>query len=330
MTGRRHFAALAGILGLVPSARAVAQQADSGRIHTLSIRADNDAFDFWQSPPERPDEDYSSGVQVIYDNGWSPWWAKHIWLGTRQCVGATPNCRTSREWIGQDMYTQERNADYSLKTVGERPAAGWLYYGEELRRIGQSDAQLLDLTYGVTGPPSLAQYTQEFAHSLSPHYDRPIDWSHQLAFEPGFIATYEVDKLLTLLAVGPMAVQAIPSAAATAGNVFTRASGKLETRLGLDLPNPWLPIVNSEQPEIIASGAITGFAVARDLFLDGNTFRGGPRVGHEPVYLEREAGITVSYRRVSLGYRAVFDEKTYATGHAHAWGSLTGGFAIGR
>jgi hypothetical protein len=44
--------------------------------HVLLLRVDNDAFDFWMMPWNRPDEEYSSGVHITYDGGDVPRWAR--------------------------------------------------------------------------------------------------------------------------------------------------------------------------------------------------------------------------------------------------------------
>jgi hypothetical protein len=70
-------------------------------------------------------------------------------------------------------------------------------------------------------------------------------------------------------------------------------------------------------------------AVARDMFLDGNTFQDGPRVGHEPFVRTGEAGFEIHVRGVALGYRAVTDSRAYRAGPRwHPWGSMTGSVTI--
>src|SRR5665213_1427081 len=34
---------------------------------TFQVRADNDVFNFWQPPPKRPDEEYTSGVRAALE-----------------------------------------------------------------------------------------------------------------------------------------------------------------------------------------------------------------------------------------------------------------------
>jgi hypothetical protein len=65
------------------------------------------------------------------------------------------------------------------------------------------------------------------------------------------------------------------------------------------------------------------------MFLDGNTFQDGPRVGHEPFVRTGEAGFEIHVRGVALGYRGVTDSRAYRGGPRwHPWGSMTGSVTI--
>ena len=36
---------------------------------SLRVQSDNDAFDFWQQPEQRPDAEYSNGVRISFSAG---------------------------------------------------------------------------------------------------------------------------------------------------------------------------------------------------------------------------------------------------------------------
>jgi len=44
----------------------------------LSVRADNDAFNFWRAITDRPDKEYTNGDQVILEISGAPWWGKRF------------------------------------------------------------------------------------------------------------------------------------------------------------------------------------------------------------------------------------------------------------
>ncbi len=122
----------------------------------ISLRVDNDAFNFWIYTGLRSDDDYTSGVRIVVDNGWLPWWRKHLWSGLSRCTASLNACVAPRAWIGQDIYNPERDAQQNQRP-GTMPNAGWLYYTEELRRTEGSSFESLQVTYGITGPPALGQ-----------------------------------------------------------------------------------------------------------------------------------------------------------------------------
>jgi len=72
---------------------------------TVSLRIDNDAFDFWMLPWNRPDEEYSSGVHITYDGGDAPWWSRRFLRQSQACTTSSRECRMGRAEIGQDLYT---------------------------------------------------------------------------------------------------------------------------------------------------------------------------------------------------------------------------------
>ncbi len=124
--------------------------------------------------------------------------------------------------------------------------------------------------------------------------------------------------------LGPLGAQLLPSASASVGNVLTEATAGLRTRVGLSLDSPWLP-PSTHAREIAFTARVTGHAVARNLFLDGNTFRKSPRVTRDPFYVEQQVGVSVRYGWLHGGYDAQWDTKEYQGGRPHIWSSMTGG-----
>jgi hypothetical protein len=87
----------------------------------------------------------------------------------------------------------------------------------------------------------------------------------------------------------------------------------------------------SGRPSVALTGAISGRAIARDIFLDGNTFRGNLGVGHAPFVGSGELGLELRYRAISLAYRAVTSTRAYAGGPEwHPWSSMVGGVTFDR
>jgi hypothetical protein len=79
------------------------------------------------------------------------------------------------------------------------------------------------------------------------------------------------------------------------------------------------------------SGGVSGRAVLRDIFLDGNTLHPEYRVGHKTGVGAAETGVELRLASLTLAYRVVDDTRSYAAGPAwHPWSSLVGGFTFDR
>jgi hypothetical protein len=309
-----------------PQRAAIAQSASTPR--TLSLRTDNDAFDFWMLPWNRPDDEYTSGVHITYDGGDAPWWARGFMRGDVACTTHSHTCRTARAELGQDIYTRDATLSDTTVIDRSRPSAGWLYLAQSARSLHDDRSDELTLTLGVTGSPSLARLTQRIAHNAAPAFNRPTDWSRQIDFEPGVIVRYE-ERRRAAGEIGAIGFDAVPRGAATIGNVLTMAELGVELRAGWHLPHPWLPQTDAASLALV--GGVSGRAIARNLFLDGNTFRDGPRVGHEPLVGSGELGVELRYRALSLAYRAVSDTRQYAAGPKwHPWASMVAGVTFDR
>jgi len=314
------------LMAMLVAAPASAAGAQTPR--TITLRIDNDAFDFWMLPWNRPDEEYSSGVHITYDGGDAPWWARPFLGQSQACTTSSRECRMGRAEIGQDLYTPATSKTNPVPAPGSRPNAGWLYVSQTARSLRASRSDELTLTFGVTGRPSLGKFTQTIAHNAAPTFNRPSDWSDQVGFEPGLAVRYEQRRRVGLddRAIG---FDVVPRFALTAGNVSTAAEIGVQTRTGWHLRHPWLP--RDGPIEIALIGGVSARAVARDLFLDGNTFGDGPHVGHEIFVGSGEVGVLIRFRALSLAYRAVNDTRSYAAGPKwHPWASIVGGVTFAR
>jgi lipid A 3-O-deacylase len=290
----------------------------------LTLRLDNDAFNFWLAPYKRSDEEYTSGVRLTYENGWTPWWASRVWPKVERCDRETTGCFTPTAWVGQDIYNPARD-NRQRPIASSRPNAGWLYFAEEVKVAHERSVESASLTLGVTGPPALGADFQRFAHARAPRLNRPVDWSSQIQFEPGINARYEYERLSLAREMGSATIQLLPSASASAGNILTEATGALRARFGWGIQEPWLAPERSGRPEFALVAGVKARAVARDLFLDGNTFRDSPRVKHEALVYEQEVGASFRYKWVRLGYDVHWSTPTYERGPFHIWSSMVGG-----
>lgn len=224
--------------------------------------------------------------------------------------------------IGQDMYTPK---DISLRNppLDDQPYAGWLYgsaglIAETGRRLDQ-----LELTIGVVGPASLAEETQKRVHEIV-NSDEPQGWDTQLKNEPGFILTYQRSwRSVISKSILGVPFDVTPHAGGALGNIFTYANAGIMLRCGKRLPLDYAP--PRIQPSLPGSGffvpqdafgwylfaGIDGRAVARNIFLDGNTFRDSRSVDKEPLVGDLQFGIAVTWKTVRLGYTHVLRTREF-------------------
>jgi len=300
----------------VPLGTAIAQGS-----RAFTVRADNDAFDFWMLPWNRPDEEYTSGVHLTYEGGDAPGWARQFLRGHQACSGGTAPCRSGRIELGQDIYTPSVSLDDPHASPGARPNAGWLYVTQAARLTSPTRFSELAVTLGVTGPPSLGHFTQQLAHHAAPQFNRPTDWTQQIGFEPGLIVRYEQRRRTVGGSGEGFGADLVPYAAGSIGNVIVAAETGFDARLGWRLAAPWQWANKGFGVALSAGGSAQG--IARTLFLDGNSFRDGPRVGHEPFVENARAGLEVRYRGLSAAYKVQTDTRAYAAGPKwHPWSSL--------
>ncbi|HEY9226753.1 MAG TPA: lipid A-modifier LpxR family protein, partial [Gemmatimonadaceae bacterium] len=150
-----------------------------------------------------------------------------------------------------------------------------------------------------------------------------VDWSRQIGFEPGAIVRYDQRRRLAAFRGFDM----VSALGASVGNVTTAAEAGLKTRIGWNLRHPWLPEDGPTELAIVAGAS--GQAVARDIFLDGNTFSSSARVGHRPFVGSGELGITLRHRALTLAYRTVATSRTYDGGPRwHPWSSMVAGVTL--
>jgi len=120
------------------------------------------------------------------------------------------------------------------------------------------------------------------------------------------------------------------------GNVDTDASVGATVRLGYDLPadygppriRPTIPgsdfFVPSENLGGYLFAGVQGQAVARNIFLDGNTFESSPSVDKKWDVGSLQAGATLIDGNVRLSYTQVFMTKEFDTQrNPEIFGSLT-------
>ena len=304
----------------------------------MTVRADNDAFNFWRAITDRPDKEYTNGDQVTVEISAAPWWGKHFAKKSAPCTGAEPGtarCLTTALSIGQDMYTPKPSREPRERPdwQDDRPYAAWLYASGEARVTGERFLRTVSVHLGVTGPPAFGQFAQKTAHKLTGVYSRdPIGWDTQIAFEPGVMLTARsLHRFAGRTSSGAAVIDFIPQYGVSLGNILTEAQGGLQVRTGLHLSNPWWTSEWSTRApvELYLLGGARGEAVAHNITLDGNTSGATRRVDRTPLVGEYTVGIGARIHGFVAEWRAITRSREYRTGPAaHAYSTLYASYEV--
>nr|WP_294502167.1 lipid A deacylase LpxR family protein [uncultured Rhodopila sp.] len=225
--------------------------------------------------------------------------------------------------LGQNIYTPQDKYRY-VPDPHDRPYAGQLYGAFSLSRSAETMQTLFELQAGVVGPSALGEQVQNNYHRLI-NVPRLNGWNYQLKDEPTLNAMVERRWRLPLGTVAGLDTEVIPSVMAALGNVAIYAGAGGMLRLGHGMDADWGPprihpaLAGSSffQPRqefgwYVFTG-LDGRVVGRDLFLDGNTFRGsGPSVNRSLFVGEAQAGGAVFWRGTRIAYTQVIRSKEFS------------------
>lgn len=288
------------------------------KIGTLSFVLENDLF-------YDVDRHYTNGVGFIWipnKNVPTPAWAIRL-------VHAVPWFPQDGKLIhgyafGQSMFTPS-DITVADPPLTERPYAGWLYGTFGVAGESGKQLDLLALTLGVVGPASLAEQSQKIVHKII-GANEPQGWGTQLGNEPGIVVQYQRSwRGISRYTYHGFNTDITPSIGAALGNVFTYANAGVMIRFGERLPHDFGP--PRIQPGLLGSGgfapagdfswyAFAGLearAVARNIFLDGNTFRDSRSVHREPFVGDLQWGLVFEWPQIRVSYTHVIRSQEYRT-----------------
>lgn len=298
-------------LSCAPSAKAQDSSGENVRTEKdyegiFSMSLENDVF-------SGTDKHYTNGVRFAFlsaENNIPEWIDKS--------VDAFPLVSTEghKRWhfaFGQSMFTPADIMNPALQR-DDRPYAGWLYGSVGIISDTGNRLDNAQLTIGMVGPASGAEHTQRFVHSIIGSPD-PKGWSNQLHNELGVNFTLE-RKWRGIYEFSPFGwgVDITPSIGASVGNVHTYASTGAVVRFGYDLPSDYGPPLI--RPSLPGSdffipqkdfgwylfAGVDGRAVARNIFLDGNTWQDSHSVDKLPLVGGLQAGIAFTIYDTRIAY----------------------------
>jgi hypothetical protein len=216
--------------------------------------------------------------------------------------------------VGQEMYTPE---DISLPAPppGDQPYAGVLFFDTKLYSKTTRSLHAYTFRVGIVGPWSFAEQTQRFLHRLNGAKD-PQGWDTQLSNEPLLNLDYQYHRRLWRRARPKgFGYDVSANGGAGFGNYFIGGNVGALFRLGHSLPDTYGSFDIRKGGEALVGLAPSptgwhaylhlagnGFAVARFLPTDGNTFKDSRSGDRDDFYAVITAGAVVGYKRLLFSY----------------------------
>lgn len=320
------------VLMVVLPVEAMAQETNVDKTWAFALRLENDFFFGYT------DRYYTNGLSL----GWtSPdiskfrsesrvlGWANSLleWFPPTK----KQYCRRSLSFtIGQNIYTPE-DINRSDLIPDDRPYAGITYATTGIHTSCKDRMDSLELVLGLVGPHSYAGEVQKGVHKLI-GIGVAEGWDNQLKDEIIVNILYRRSwKSIQSGVSGGLGYDVLPFLEGVFGNAITFGNAGLQARLGWNLPNDFgisrnltglgsqaysgspnqEPHKEGAQFGAYVFGSLSGMAVTRNIFLDGNTFADSHSVDKEPFLGEFTWGVNFMLGHFQFNYAHVFQTKEF-------------------
>lgn len=261
------------------------------------------------------DQNYTNGMRLTYfDFSATPPRFAHIL--SHYVPTFSINETTSVYYsLGQNLYTPQ-NIKTRTPDPNDRPYAAFLYVSAGLTSLTNNHVDDLEATIGLVGPGALGEQTQKNVHSAL-GANEPAGWDSQLKTEPGLILSWQRQWPESYsFDTGTLHGRLAPHMGLTLGNIYSYGAGGLSLQL---TPSryKWQSKPLRVRPAIPGSGyfavpdnhfawsifaGVEGRATARNIFLDGNSFRNSPSVDKRYFVTDANAGLSFTYGRTQISY----------------------------
>ncbi|MDR1045354.1 MAG: lipid A deacylase LpxR family protein [Candidatus Adiutrix sp.] len=231
--------------------------------------------------------------------------------------------------FGQSLYTP-RDTQATTLQPDDRPYAAHLYafLGMHVKEPDLMDSY--ELSLGLVGPGALGRQTQNTVHRIK-RVDTAKGWEHQLRNEPALSLSWTRNyRLVPDKADRGWAWNILPYHSLTLGNALTQAAVGTELRFGYNVPrtfgtsqikpgssvdapsdSPWASGAGDQDWGFYFFAGAEGRAVARNIFLDGNTWKTSHSVKKEPFVGELNAGLALVVNGITVSYTQVYLTKEF-------------------
>lgn len=272
------------------------------------------------------DQNYTNGARITYfDMGKRP--PEIFDVLDRLVPTFSINPTTSVYYsLGHNLYTP-KDITRVTQDPNDRPWAAFLYTSAGLVSVTNNHIDEIEATLGIVGPAALGRQVQTFVHENISDSPTPRGWDNQLSNEPGLMLSWQRRWPERYGFEGPLGLSTgvEPHFGVTLGNIYTYTNAGLSLRLSpssgrfQDDParvRPAMPgtgafIVDDGQFSWHLFGGIEGRAVARNIFLDGNTFADSYSVDKKIFVGDASAGIAFTYGHTRLSYALMYRTKEF-------------------
>ncbi len=229
--------------------------------------------------------------------------------------------------IANQIYTPV-NTDATWLIEDDRPYAGWTYFEMGMHKSSKDTLNSIQLKVGMIGPASKSEEIQNGIHSLI-RVDLSNGWDNQLDNELGVNLTYAYKLRYAPEPIGWFESSFVPYVEADLGNVSTQASAGLFVRAGYNISKDFglstldyggeagIPVYDEQlitqekNWSFSLNFATSGSAVARDIFLDGNTFSDSHSVDKNTFVGYMAYGLSLRYKSFILDFMNTTNTKKF-------------------
>ena len=294
--------------------------------HTVAVWSENEA---WFYRPEGI-SNYSNGLQVSLsptsphepcaDDCDGQTFRRIVdFINVLEAKNDSPNNEIRlRYGLAQQFFTPD---DITIPTLqpDDRPYAGWLYttldiVNETVIANESGDdthyRNSVGLRVGIVGPSSLGEDLQKLWHGVCDCRE-PQGWDLQLKDELGFTYSLGHDRRLARNDISDRwSYDVIGSAQAAIGNIYSGVELGGIVRLGYNLSARWAAKTMADtgyddsgfdsNSGFFLFAGLTGRYVARDIFVDGNTWRESHSVSRTPFVSDAMFGLGIHWKHLEL------------------------------
>lgn len=304
--------------------------------HKIIILSENDSYFDQYS-----DKYYSAGQRIGYiskefdfasDNNSKTKWLKYVSLYPKN------NVTSFNIGINQEIYTPE---DKSLNvSEDDHPYAGGLYFTFGLNQRRINSLERINIQMGVTGKYSFAQDVQDFIHSsVNKDHNKKLPWINQVGDEFIFNFLYSYTGRVPMAESKIISMHMLPTASVSLGNGSTYFDFNTRLLIGHNLATSFGPLKMNYGADMIGAvnddfsiylyGGLGYRFVARNIYIQGNTWEDNFRHKIEPFVYYFEGGLVISYKGFEASYGITHKSKEYTfQPKNHTYGTILLSFAI--